>query len=218
MTVEEEIAAASPDLTISQVRAICGIMLFSGDLAKKPIGVLSGGERSRVLLGKILATPCNLLLLDEPTNHLDMESIEALMAALEMFEGSVVLVSHSEMILKSLAEKFVICHQGRQHLFLGDYDQFLEKEGWDKEVAIKISKPKQNQRNEQKRLKREIASVERRIVILESEIEEETGELLRATEEGKFSCLSAMTERIDEKKARIERLFNELEQLYEEIE
>ncbi|MCC5831484.1 MAG: ABC-F family ATP-binding cassette domain-containing protein [Chlamydiales bacterium] len=217
MTVEEEIAAAAPDLSSAQVRKICGIMMFSGDLAKKPIRVLSGGERSRVLLGKILAAPCNLLLLDEPTNHLDMESIEALMGALDLFEGSIVLVSHSEMILNNFGEKFVVCHQSGQHLFLGDYDQFLKQEGWEKETGARPTKPKQNQRDELKRLKREIASVERRIVALEGEVEEQTSELLKATEEKKFARLNALSKRIDEKKMQIEHLFNELEQLYDEI-
>lgn len=213
MTVEEEIAASSPDLSSAQVRTICGIMLFPGEMAKKKIGVLSGGERSRVLLGKILATPCNLLLLDEPTNHLDMESIEALMAAMDSFEGSVVLVSHSEMILRDLPDKFVICHQGSQHLFLGDYDQFLEKEGWEREPPAKTVKPKQNQREEQKRLKKEIVSVERRIVSLENEVEAETRKLVKASEEGKIDGLADLSRRIDQKKEQIEHLFTELENL-----
>ena len=78
-------------------------MLFEGDNALKKISVLSGGEKSRVLLGKLLATPINLLLLDEPTNHLDLESCDALLAAIDSFDGTVVMVTHNEMFLKTLA-------------------------------------------------------------------------------------------------------------------
>ena len=93
--------------------------------------VFIGGEKSRVLLGKIIATPCNLLLLDEPTHHLDMESIEALIDAIEDFQGTVIMVTHSELILKRMVlDKIVVCHQGKQELHLGTYEEFLEKHGW----------------------------------------------------------------------------------------
>ncbi len=130
-TIEEEISAANPKLGLTQVKAICGLMMFSGDKSKKPNSVLSGGEKSRVLLGKIIATPCNLLLLDEPTHHLDMESIEALIDAIEDFDGAVIMVTHSELILKRMAlNKIVICHEGKQQLFLGTYEEFTENDGW----------------------------------------------------------------------------------------
>jgi len=130
-SIEEEIAAANPKLSYTQVKAICGLMMFTGDKSKKVNGVLSGGEKSRVLLGKIVATPCNLLLLDEPTHHLDMESIEALIDAIEDFDGAVIMVTHSELILKRMVlDKIVVCSEGKQKIFLGTYEEFLEKEGW----------------------------------------------------------------------------------------
>lgn len=130
-TVDEEIASANPKLNFTQVKAICGLMMFSGDKSSKINSVLSGGEKSRVLLGKIVATPCNLLLLDEPTHHLDLESIEALIDAIEDFEGAVVMVTHSELILKRMAlNKIIICHEGKQELHLGSYEEFLAKNGW----------------------------------------------------------------------------------------
>lgn len=138
-TIEEEIATANQKLNRTQIMAICGLMMFSGDKASKPNSVLSGGEKSRVLIGKIVATPCNLLLLDEPTHHLDMESIEALIDAIEDFEGAVIMVTHSELILKRMnLDKIIVCHEGRQTQFLGTYEEFLEKDGWnDKPKMVK---------------------------------------------------------------------------------
>ncbi len=130
-TIEEEISSANSKLNFTQVKKICGLMMFSGDKSCKRNGVLSGGEKSRVLIGKIIATPCNLLLLDEPTHHLDMESIEALIDAIEDFDGGVIIVTHSELILKRMnLDKIVVCHEGKQELFLGTYEEFLEKNGW----------------------------------------------------------------------------------------
>lgn len=130
-SIEEEIARGNPRLSYTQVKAICGLMMFSGDKSTKLNSVLSGGEKSRVLLGKIVATSCNFLLLDEPTHHLDMESIEALIDAIEDFQGAVIMVTHSELILKRMIlDKIIICHEGKQELFLGTYEEFLEKNGW----------------------------------------------------------------------------------------
>lgn len=134
-TIEEEISAANSKLNFTQVKNLCGIMMFSGDKAKKKVSALSGGEKSRVLLGKILAHPCNLLLLDEPTHHLDIESVEALVNAIEEFSGSCIIVTHSELILNRLHfDKLIICHSnGKQEMFLGDYSVFLETVGWEEE-------------------------------------------------------------------------------------
>lgn len=130
-TIEEEISTANTKLNRTQVKGICGIMMFSGDKSNKLNSVLSGGEKSRVLLGKIIASPCNLLLLDEPTHHLDMESIEALIDAIEDFQGAVIMVTHSELILKRMVlDKIIVCHQGRQEMHLGTYEDFLDKNGW----------------------------------------------------------------------------------------
>lgn len=131
-TIEEEIASANSKLNRTQIKGICGLMMFSGDKSNKINGVLSGGEKSRVLIGKILATPCNLLLLDEPTHHLDMESIEALIDAIEDFEGAVVMVTHSELILKRMVlNKIIVCQKDKQEHYLGNYEEFLQDRGWE---------------------------------------------------------------------------------------
>ena len=135
-TVEAEVQEVNPTLGRTAVRSICGCMMFEGDDALKKISVLSGGERSRVLLGKILATPSNLLLLDEPTNHLDVESVMALTDALEVFEGAVVIVTHNEDILRRTAQRLIVYQGETPFLFEGGYDDFLDMVGWEEEADL----------------------------------------------------------------------------------
>lgn len=130
-TVEEEILYSHPDLDRQQARNICGAMMFEGNNALKLVSVLSGGEKSRVMLAKLLARPLNFLMLDEPTNHLDMESCDSLVMALDNFRGAVLLVTHNEMFLHSLANRLIVFKNDTIHLFEGTYQEFLEKEGWD---------------------------------------------------------------------------------------
>lgn len=134
LTVEEEIDHANPKLGRTAVRGICGVMMFSGDQAEKKVANLSGGEKSRVLLGKILAAPANLLFLDEPTNHLDMQSIDALVESIQDFDGASVIVTHSEEILRQVATKLVIFHRGKVEVYPGTYDEFLDSIGWEEEA------------------------------------------------------------------------------------
>ena len=94
------------------------------------------------MLGKIIATPANLLFLDEPTNHLDMQSIDALADAIEVFEGSLIMVTHSEMLLRRLADALIIFHKGGAEYFDGTYDDFLEKIGWEEEAGGKAKEEK----------------------------------------------------------------------------
>ena len=140
-TIEEELRTINPSLPRPTLLATAGRMMFSGDDSQKRINVLSGGEKSRVSLGKILLTPCNLLVLDEPTNHLDMESCEALMEALENFEGASIIVSHNEYLLNNMANKLIVFDNDETFLFDGNYKDFLAKIGWKNEE--KIEKPKE---------------------------------------------------------------------------
>ncbi len=116
-----------------RARSLAGLMMFQGDNALKKVNVLSGGEQSRVLLEKIIGTPCNLLLLDEPTNHLDMESVESLVEACEAFEGATLLVSHDEKMLHAFATKLIVFDDNKVSIFDGTYADFLENVGWAKE-------------------------------------------------------------------------------------
>ncbi|MBP1766379.1 MAG: putative transporter, ATP-binding protein [Candidatus Aminicenantes bacterium] len=132
-TVLEEITKADPEGDPRRARAICGGMMFTQDEALKKIAVLSGGEKSRVVLGKIISSPVNLLLLDEPSNHLDMESNDALLAAIDNFDGAVIMVTHNEMFLHALAERLIVFQGGGISLYEGGYQRFLEKVGWREE-------------------------------------------------------------------------------------
>ena len=134
-TVEEEILNAQPDVDRQKARSICGAMMFEGDSALKKVGVLSGGEKSRVMLGKLLVTPVNLLMLDEPTNHLDMDACDALLAAIDAFNGAVIMVTHNEMFLHALADRLIVFNDLGARMFDGGYQDFLEAGGWGDDTA-----------------------------------------------------------------------------------
>jgi len=129
-TVLDEVASANVNDDPKLPRLIAGAMMFEGNDALKPVRVLSGGEKSRVMLGKLIATPVNLLLLDEPTNHLDLESSDALLAAIDDFDGAVIMVTHNERFLHALAERLVVFQNGGVLIYEGDYQRFLDKIGW----------------------------------------------------------------------------------------
>jgi len=129
-TVEEEMTLAAPGRDRGYSRDICGAMMFSGDNALKKISVLSGGERSRVLLGKTLLSPANLLVLDEPTHHLDMVTCNALFDAVNDFDGAAFVVTHDEYFLQKVATKLIIFLEDRIVVYPGKYSEFLEQVGW----------------------------------------------------------------------------------------
>ncbi len=132
-TIEEELWSVDKSLTRTQVLRMAGNMMFPDELAQKKISVLSGGEKSRVLLGKVLLKPCNLLMLDEPTNHLDMDSSEAFLKACQDFEGALFIVSHNETVLNNLISKLIVFDDNKVFLFDGTYKDFLTKVGWSQE-------------------------------------------------------------------------------------
>lgn len=134
-TVVQEIMSADPNCSEGKARNIAGGLMFSEDLALKKIKVLSGGEKSRVLLGKILVTPCHLLYLDEPTNHLDMQSCDSLIEAIDNFDGSVIMVTHNEMHLRAVATKLIVFDDDRVFVYDGGYDDFLSDIGWKDETV-----------------------------------------------------------------------------------
>jgi ATP-binding cassette subfamily F protein 3 len=148
-TIMDEIYSVNHKLAEAVIRSICGLMMFSGDNAKKKISLLSGGEKSRVMLGKIIAQDVNLLFLDEPTNHLDIDSIDALTNAIKAFPGSCIIVTHSEELLRAVCDRLIVFTNNGADYFNGTYDEFLEKIGWEDDDTTekkKVEKPKRNKK------------------------------------------------------------------------
>ena len=238
-TVEDEIMDAHPDHSRGAARKICGAMMFEGDHALKKISVLSGGEKSRVLLGKLLVSPSNMLMLDEPTNHLDMESIDSLIEAIEDFRGAVMIVTHSEMVLHAVARKLIVFDGGEVKVFDGTYQDFLDRVGWKNEegsspaqASSSANLPGINKKNvrrikaeimtERTRtvgpLQREIDEIEETITRMEKQIEEDTGKLLEASVKGDGPVIKELSKAIHEAKEKIELLFIKLATLTDELD
>lgn len=229
-TIAEEISNANSELGLSEVMGICGSMMFSGDDAKKKIRVLSGGEQGRVLLGKILAHPANLLLLDEPSNHLDMESIEAMIEQVEEFPGALVIVTHNEDILRRLAQRLVIFHKGRAEFFDGDYEEFLEKIGWEEEGAPPSKKAKDSSKKEktgdsgdrgreERTLKKKIEELESQIVSLETQLEDLNREAIElATRRSSAESLADLAKNISRTQMEIDVSYETLDRLARQLE
>ncbi len=233
ITIEDEIWSVEPSRSKTAVRGICGAMMFDGDRALKKIGVLSGGERSRVLLGKIIAEPANLLLLDEPTNHLDMESIDSLVEAIDNFDGAVVIVTHSEMVLDAVAERLIVFDGNRTDVFEGNYEDFLARVGWEDEAEngpdrapadeapAKSTLKKESKRlradiiNERSRslspLKNRINEIESAITSAERQLARDNESLVAASRQGDGKAIMSLSMSIHDAKRNIDGLFDELE-------
>ena len=134
-TVLDTVQDAMPEAHLGVLRNLCAAFLFQGDDIYKRIDNLSGGEKSRVVLATMLVQPINLLILDEPTNHLDIQSRETLLAALQNFSGTVVLVSHDRHFLRCLINRVFEIDHGRMLIYNGNYEYYLEKSGREHRAA-----------------------------------------------------------------------------------
>jgi ATP-binding cassette subfamily F protein 3 len=203
-------------------------MMFSGERAEKKISLLSGGEKSRVMLGQIIAREVNLLLLDEPTNHLDMESIEALTNAINNFQGSSIIVTHSEELLHRVCDRLIIFAKEGAEYFDGTYDEFLEKIGWDDQddVEEKVkAAPKSNTKENKKLraelvrernkltspLKKKVEKLEEQIMELENTLSLKHEELIEASNAGDSATLMELSKTVSDMENQVEDMFEELE-------
>ncbi len=214
----EQLSMVSPESGEKELRSILGSFLFTGDDVYKKTGVLSGGEKSRLALARILLSPVNFLILDEPTNHLDLFSRKVLSEALEEYSGTLVLISHDEQLLSSLVEKVYEVGEGRVVLFGGSFDYYLEKRqqrirrefepGEKKQPGGKAPRELERERKrreadrrkqkyrEQKKLRQRIAGIERSLLPLEElegllqdpEVISQTSRLVELQKEHAYVC------------------------------
>jgi ATP-binding cassette subfamily F protein 3 len=236
LTVEEEVLGAHPDIDRQRSRNICGAMMFSGDDALKKISILSGGEKCRVMLGKILATPVNLLMLDEPSNHLDMDSCDALLAAVDAFDGTVLMVTHNEMFLHAVARRLIVFQESGVEVFEGTYQDFLDRRGWQtedlptgrKKPKTPMSRAEKKERKRQrseitrekskalKPLRHKIELAEMQIENLETELADMNKELIEASERQDAERIATLSKATHGHQEKIAEAYEELEHLSEE--
>ena len=182
-TVLEEAEYAATESTRLKIRDILGAFLFSGEAAEKKVKVLSGGERNRLALAKLLLHPSNVLIMDEPTNHLDIQSKEILKNALNRYDGTLILVSHDREFLSGLAQKIVEFKDGEVKEFLGGIDDYLVYRKAENmreiEKVEKLAEPEVKEEkklivddSEIKKIKNKISQVESEIMKIENAVEE----------------------------------------------
>ncbi|MFH1836773.1 MAG: ABC-F family ATP-binding cassette domain-containing protein [Candidatus Omnitrophota bacterium] len=229
-TVEEEMTFAAPGMDKGYARDICGAMMFSGDNALKKISVLSGGERSRVLLGKTLLSSSNLLILDEPTHHLDMVTCEALFDAVNNFDGAAFVVTHDEHFLHKAATKLIIFMEDRVVVYPGKYSEFLEQIGWNSVTEEKDSDTEKNKnplnKKEGRKARAEwlskrkaiLTPLEEKLKKIEKDIEKAetvqkkmTEKMIEAASAGGSGNIQKASKDLHETQKNIDLLYSELE-------
>ncbi len=221
-----EIHDEFPQLTNTQIRNALAVFLFRGDDVFKEIKTLSGGERARVELTKLMLKPANFLVMDEPTNHLDIESREALEKALSDYDGTMLMVSHDRYFINKLADRVLYMTDSGLKSFIGNYDDFAAKNNVTDITEEKtVEKAKNLDYNEQKRVQAEkrkltnrFAKVEQLIEQLEKEVEELNAQMLKPELSLDFTKLNELSKSADDKNAEIAELMEEWEQLQTELE
>ena len=223
LTVLETIEQAANDISIGKARSILGSFLFSNDEVSKKIKVLSGGERARVALCKLLLEPYNLLVMDEPTNHLDITSKELLKKALNNYDGSLVVVSHDRIFLQGLTHKVYEFKNKNLKEYIGDIDVFLNEKEFNKlseEQSIarqkneihQATKAEKDLRKQIKKLNNKIKNLEKNIEIIDAnqkKIDSELSDPERFKELSKTPDFFNKYEEIQQKKLSLEKEWEE---------
>ncbi len=221
-TVFEEISDAYPQMTNTQIRSALGAFLFRGDDVFKTVASLSGGEKARVSLLKLILSPSNLLVLDEPTNHLDIESKEVLEKAIEEYDGTLLMVSHDRYFINKLATRIFELTSNGLASFEGGYSYYLEKKTQRLNIAAKREKnelsaqehrAEKSDRAEQRRQRARLGQTERDIEKAEAR-QKEIEKLLSLPENASdYKKLQELTEENDLLEKELERLYEEWEGL-----
>ena len=226
-TVIDEIWDLHPYMTQTQVRSALAVFLFKGEDAYKPVKGLSGGERARVLLLKLMLSKANLLILDEPTNHLDIGSCEALENALLGYDGTLFVVSHDRYLINKLADKIYYLTPSGTTLYLGNYDAYLEAR--QKQEATKaaaeaenenavpkantVYKQKKERASEIRKRRAALSKCEREIEAAEAEIDTLNGQLSNPETASDYEKMMEITNKITEQKALADSLMNDWTEL-----
>ncbi|OQX53234.1 MAG: hypothetical protein B5M53_07205 [Candidatus Cloacimonas sp. 4484_209] len=216
-TIFEEVQSVAPELEMTKLRSYLGAFLFSGSDVEKNINILSGGEKSRLKLAKMLLKPANLLILDEPTNHLDIKGKEVLEEALFHFTGTVVIVSHDRFTLDKVCNKIATIEDKKLKLYWGNYSYYLEKKQEERNENIEEKKKisRKNQSKERKRLeaqkRQKIYNYKKEAELLEKILMEQEEEI------SKKEKLLLLPETYKENK-KVKELMKEIEKLKKELE
>lgn len=193
-TVFEEILSIATDESQTELRTLLGTFLFSGDDVEKKVSVLSGGEKSRLILAKMLLKPSNFLLLDEPTSHLDIPSRNVLEMALKQFQGTICFITHDRHLINRIANKVIEIDHGIPNIYLGNYDDYLYKkqqiqleedqkrvlqkgEPSKKRSPNKVKEEKKRKAQQMDQLRRQLSNLEKRLQQIEKSLHEATEKL-----------------------------------------
>ena len=213
-TLQEEIWAITPDAPAGEIRDVLGAFLFSGDDVERKISSLSGGEKSRVALARLMRSETNLLVLDEPTNHLDIPARDVLEDALKAYEGTLIAVSHDRYFLNLLVDRLLVLGNGTWELVEGNYEAWQRQCGPREdppEIGSRRNSSRKNayertraNRRAQDRRKRRLEAIEEEIQDLESELERLDGQLALDDRASDWEHLQSVSEEHRRIQARIE--------------
>ena len=224
MTVLDTLEKSGSKLTTGEIRSLLGAFLFSGDDVDKKVKVLSGGERNRLALAKMILSRSNFLVLDEPTNHLDMESREVLKHALTMYKGTCILVSHDREFLKGLTQKTYYFENKKITEYLGDIEYVLEKRGVgdmraleQKEIKEPVKVKVQLDNAERRALQKKVRNIENKIARTESKKDDISLQMSNPDFYKDPNAQSVMDE-LSEIKSTIEKLYEEWEVVSSQLE
>lgn len=229
-TILEELWHEYPNMNESDVRAVLGRFLFTQDEVLKLINDLSGGEKARVQLAKLMLEKNNLLILDEPTNHLDIDSKEVLENALQSYPGTIIFVSHDRYFIDRIATKVIEMDHQKIDIYNGDYSYYTHKKEERESLEIKIEsqggknesitdyQAQKQQRNEMQRLKRSTARIENDITTIEQEIEKIEETLLDPEIYGDYEKADEYNQLLIQKNRELEELMMKWEEIEEMID
>jgi len=219
-SILDNIWEVDPSAEAGTMRAFLGRFGFTGEDAFKMVSALSGGEKTKLCLAKLLYHPANLVILDEPTNHLDMYAREALEAALQEFDGSCLVVSHDRFFLDEVVNKIVYLNEGRARVYPGNYSYFHEKiTEQQPSTKNKTAKDKtdylefKEQSKRRSRMKKDIEATKKRVAGLESELAELVEKLNTGVAADDWEALKALTDRKQELENEIIEMYVALEKL-----